>query len=70
MKCTERDIINYINAWQTDGPHLDATVEDIRDWLMDESLWTDKDRAFFDGWTASDFKRFAKVIREHDAYYR
>ena len=65
---TENDIIRYLNAWQSDGKHLDATYEDIAEWLMDDSMYTDEDSAFFDGWTQEDFISYAKAIREFREY--
>ena len=65
---TENDIIRYLNAWQSDGKHLDATAEDIKEFLTDSSLYTDDDAAFFDGWTDADFTAFAKAIRGFRAY--
>ena len=65
---TENDIINYLNAWQTDGKHLDATVEDIFEFITDSSLYTDNDAKFFKGWRKDDFMDFARAIRNYRGY--
>ena len=65
---TESKLLDYLNAWQSDGKHLDATAEDIKSWLMDADMYTAEDAAFFAGWTEKDFEAFAHAIREHHSY--
>lgn len=65
---TEKDIINYMNAWQSDGKHLDSTAEEIKEWLQDDGLYTESDKQFFLGWTDDDYLNFAKAIRGHRDY--
>lgn len=65
---TEKTIIDYMNAWQADEKHLDATPDDIKEFLQDSSLYTDADREFFADFTDDDFMQLAIAIRAHKAY--